>query len=154
MNNGLVLIIGFSISLSLSLSLTACKHNDCIDLGRNGQCDVRALTYACTLTHSHAHTHTHTHTTHMLTHTHTHHPLPSLTTPQLKCFTEECGFDGEEGYCLPPNSTDPWKDCQTAGECRKLSENGQCDPQCNSRECLFDSYECFPPRATCPADKA
>lgn len=78
-----------------------------------------------------------------------------LSDPQEECFNEKCGFDGGEGFCLPPgNVTDPWSDCPEASLCRKVSENGDCNPECNSRDCLFDSYECIPTREDCPADTA
>ena len=80
--------------------------------------------------------------------------LPKMSL-QMKCFNEECGFDGGEGYCLPGNTTaDPWQNCPSADQCRRVSGNGQCDPECNSRDCLFDSYECVPPRLECPEDTA
>ena len=69
---------------------------------------------------------------------------------QEKCFNKECGYDGREGVCLPANITDPWENCYTASRCRKVSEDGVCNPECNTRDCLFDSYDCIL-HEECPA---
>ena len=79
---------------------------------------------------------------------------PSPLCQQLECFNEECGYDGREGLCLPNNTLDPWENCPQPTHCRQRANNSQCDPECNTRDCLYDFHECVPSPEECPADIA
>ncbi|XP_064453504.1 neurogenic locus notch homolog protein 4 isoform X7 [Mirounga angustirostris] len=46
---------------------------------------------------------------------------------------------------------DPWKGCPSHSRCWLLFRDGQCHPQCDSAECLFDGYDCETPLACTPA---
>ncbi|XP_061002974.1 neurogenic locus notch homolog protein 4 isoform X2 [Dama dama] len=46
---------------------------------------------------------------------------------------------------------DPWKGCPSHSRCWLLFRDGQCHPQCDSEECLFDGYDCETPPACTPA---
>nr|XP_060470216.1 neurogenic locus notch homolog protein 4 isoform X3 [Panthera onca] len=46
---------------------------------------------------------------------------------------------------------DPWKGCPSHSRCWLLFRDGQCHPQCDSAECLFDGYDCETPPACTPA---
>ncbi|XP_030886992.1 neurogenic locus notch homolog protein 4 isoform X3 [Leptonychotes weddellii] len=46
---------------------------------------------------------------------------------------------------------DPWKGCPSHSQCWLLFRDGQCHPQCDSAECLFDGYDCETPLACTPA---
>nr|XP_023397167.1 LOW QUALITY PROTEIN: neurogenic locus notch homolog protein 4 [Loxodonta africana] len=46
---------------------------------------------------------------------------------------------------------DPWKGCPSHSRCWLLFRDGQCHPQCDSEECLFDGYDCETPPACSPA---
>ncbi|XP_048661022.1 neurogenic locus notch homolog protein 4 isoform X4 [Marmota marmota marmota] len=46
---------------------------------------------------------------------------------------------------------DPWKGCPSHSRCWLLFRDGQCHPQCDSEECLFDGYDCEPPPSCTPA---
>ena len=141
-------------------SHAACQHDDCVELGMNGLCDVSTLTHTLTLTSLSSHSTLHTHHTLTLLSTLTLTSLSSHSTlhthlthlPQMKCFTEACGFDGGQRFCLPnTTNSDPWEDCPKSDLCRELLNNGVCDPNCNTRQCLFDSYECVP-QLECPSN--
>ena len=42
---------------------------------------------------------------------------------------------------------DPWEGCPSRSHCWLLFRDGQCHPQCDSEECLFDGYDCETPPA-------
>ncbi|XP_062952594.1 neurogenic locus notch homolog protein 4 isoform X3 [Cynocephalus volans] len=46
---------------------------------------------------------------------------------------------------------DPWKGCPSHSRCWLLFRDGQCHPQCDSEECLFDGYDCEIPQVCTPA---
>ena len=73
----------------------------------------------------------------------------SSSTPELKTvcrsFKVSNGVDSttDEATCT---RTDPWEKCPIANECFSLFANKRCDPQCNTRACLFDGGDCdIPP---------
>uniref|UniRef100_A0A8C2VC98 Neurogenic locus notch homolog protein 4 n=1 Tax=Chinchilla lanigera TaxID=34839 RepID=A0A8C2VC98_CHILA len=60
------------------------------------------------------------------------------------------GGDWDGGDCSL-GVPDPWKGCPSHSQCWLLFRDGQCHPQCDSEECLFDGYDCEPPPTCTPA---
>nr|XP_044632247.1 neurogenic locus notch homolog protein 4 isoform X6 [Equus asinus] len=60
------------------------------------------------------------------------------------------GGNWDEGDCSL-GVPDPWKGCPSHSRCWLLFRDGQCHPQCDSEECLFDGYDCETPPACTPA---
>lgn len=56
------------------------------------------------------------------------------------------GGNWDEGDCSL-GVPDPWKGCPSHSRCWLLFRDGQCHPQCDSEECLFDGYDCETPPA-------
>ncbi|KAL6064225.1 hypothetical protein STEG23_006331 [Scotinomys teguina] len=60
------------------------------------------------------------------------------------------GGDWDGGDCSL-GVPDPWKGCPSHSQCWLLFRDGQCHPQCDSEECLFDGYDCEIPPTCTPA---
>lgn len=65
---------------------------------------------------------------------------------QPDCDTAACSYDGLD--CI--RGSDPYSNCPSAVECKLAYMNGRCDVTCNRLECLYDGFECIPPKGECP----
>jgi Notch-like protein len=70
---------------------------------------------------------------------------------QCVCAQPFTGF-----YCeseVSPFRDNPWKACNSAAFCYERFGDGHCDPDCNSKACLFDGMDCRFPSASGAADR-
>uniref|UniRef100_A0A8C0W3B5 Neurogenic locus notch protein 4 n=1 Tax=Castor canadensis TaxID=51338 RepID=A0A8C0W3B5_CASCN len=89
-------------------------------------------------------------------------PGPRCQRPGAKGCKDKSGDGACDAGCSGPGGNwdggdcslgvpDPWKGCPSHSQCWLLFRDGQCHPQCDSEECLFDGYDCETPPACTPA---
>lgn len=66
----------------------------------------------------------------------------------MECNTYECSFDSLE--CT--YQMRPYQNCSVIRQgvrCYELFNNSRCDKACNTEDCLYDGFDCFPPPKQC-----
>lgn len=77
---------------------------------------------------------------------------PGITECDRRCNNPECNFC--EGGCTL-DTPSPWDKCPSEFDCARLFDDGVCDEQCKSEDCLFDGRDCEPPQfmQQCPFEE-